>query len=329
MTINRRAVICGGLSLAAGSLQAMPARAQADWPRQPLRILIGFPAGGVPDIASRLMQPGMQTLLGQPVLVENRPGASGTTAAEAVARAAPDGHTLFMTTGSTQSIAPALFPSLRYEPERDFAPVSLIARVPHVLLVPPSLGVSSLAELLALLRREPGRHNFASSGVGAIPHLAAEMFRMQSGVDIIHVPYRGSTPALNDLVAGRVSLLFDALPPAIGLVDSGQLRVIAAGTRSRIALKPDIPTLAESGMPEFESYTWAGLYATGGTPSPIVDRLNAAAVQVLREPLVSRRMAEIGYEVVGSGPRELAMLQAAEHEKWGTVIRRAGIKVEN
>jgi tripartite-type tricarboxylate transporter receptor subunit TctC len=310
-----------------GAALASPALAQApEWPRTTLRIVSPFAPGGVTDTAARLMAPGLQAALGQAVVVENRTGAGGTVAAEAVARAA-DGHTLLMTTGSTQSIAPALFPSLRYDPVRDLLPVSFVARVPHVLLVPPSLGVSDLAGLLALLRREPGRHNYASTGAGSIPHLAGEMFRLQTGVEATHVPFRGSAPALTELVAGRVSYLIDALPPAIGFINEGRLRAAGAGTRERIPQKPDIATLAEQGLPRFESYTWAALYlsAAGAAPAAVA-RLHAAAVRAARE--AEARMAELGYQVVASTPEELAAIQRSEFEKWGSVIRQAGIKPE-
>jgi tripartite-type tricarboxylate transporter receptor subunit TctC len=305
------------------------ARAQEAWPRQPLRILIPFAPGGVPDIAARLLAPGLQAALGQPVIVENRPGGGGTVAAEVVARSAPDGYTLLMTTASTQAIAPSLFPSLRYDAERDLAPVSFIARVPHVLLVPPSLGVSTMQELIALLKREPGKHNYASSGVGAPPHLAGELFRMQADLDVAHVAYRGSTQALTDLVAGRVSYLIDALPPAAPFIRDGKLRALGVGTRERARLMPELPTIAEQGLPEFESYTWAALYATGGSPQAALARLSAEVQRAARMPEVAARMAELGYELVASDAPTLARIQRGETEKWGGVIRRAGIQPES
>lgn len=309
-------------------LLATPALAQpADWPRQGLRIVSPFAPGGVTDITARLVAPGLQRELGQAVVVENRSGAGGMVGAEAVARAT-DGHTLFSTTGATQSILPALHPGLRYDPVRDFTPITFVARVPHVLLVPPSLGVTTLPELLALLRREPGRHHFASSGTGAIPHLAGEMFKLQAGVEIGHVPYRGSGPALADLIAGRVSLLIDALPPAIGHVRGGQLRAVAAGTRTRIQALPDVPTMAEQGLPNYESYTWSAIYMPGGTPPAVVERLHAALSRVLRAPETASRIAELGAELVVSTPAELAAIQQAEYLKWGAVIHGAGVKPE-
>lgn len=322
MTTARRA------ALALAALAPLAARAQEAWPRQPLRILIPFAPGGVPDIAARLLAPGLQTPLGQPVLVENRPGGGGTVVAEAAARATPDGHTLLMTTASTQAIAPALFPAPRYDPERDLAPVAFIARVPHVLLVPPALGVTDAQGLVALLRREPGRHNFASSGTGAPPHLAGELFRLRAGIEVTHVPYRGSAPALTDLVAGRVSYLIDALPPALPFIQDGRLRALGVGTRQRARLAPDLATIAEQGLPAFESYTWAALYTTGGSPPAAVARMAAEVPRVATAPEVAARFAALGYEGPVTGPAELAAIQHAEARKWGEVIRRAGIRPE-
>lgn len=303
--------------------------ARATWPAGPVRIVIPFAPGGVPDIVARLLAPPLQAALGQPIVVENRPGAGGAVAAEFVARAAPDGQTLFMTTVSTQAIAPALRPDLRFDPDRDFAPISLIARVPLVLVVPPALGVRDVAGLIALLRREPGRHAYASSGVGAPLHLAAELFRQLTGTEAIHVPYRGSAPALTDLVAGRVSFMFDALPPAVPFIADGRLIALAVGTRERARARPEIPTMAEAGVPEFEAYTWAALYAPAGTPAAILARLHAEVVRAAHRPEVAARFAELGYEAVLSNPEELAEFQRRERAKWAEVIRRGNIRAED
>jgi tripartite-type tricarboxylate transporter receptor subunit TctC len=324
-TLPRRSL----LGLAAALPVAAQARAQADWPRQPVRIMIPFAPGGVPDIVARLVAPQLQGTLGQPVLVENRPGAGGTIAAEAAARSTPDGYTLFMTTVSTQAIAPGLFANLRYDPDRDFAPISLIARVPLVLLVPPSLGVRNVQELIALLKREPGRHAFASSGVGAPLHLAGELFRQLAGVEATHVPYRGSTPALTDLMAGRVSFMFDALPPAVPFIADGRLVALAVGTTERARARPEIPAMREAGVAEFEAYTWAALYAPAGTPTSIVQRLHQAVAQAARQPEIAARLEQLGYEAVISTPEDLAIFQRRERQKWAEVIRRGNITVEN
>lgn len=314
--------------IAALALAPAAARAQG-WPGAPLRIVIPFAPGGVPDIVARLVAPHLQAALGQPVLVENRPGAGGAIAAEHVARAAPDGHTLFMTTVSTQAIAPGLRADLRYDPERDFAPISLIARVPLVLLVPASLGVRDVRGLLELLRREPGKHAFASSGAGAPLHLAGELFRQLAGVEVTHVPYRGSAPALADLVAGRVSFMFDALPPAVPLIADGRLVALGVGTAERARARPEIPTMREAGVDGFEAYTWAALYAPARTPEAVVERLHAEVARAARQADVAARLQQLGYEPVVSTPAELAAFQRSERAKWAEVIRRGNIRAED
>lgn len=324
MTMLTRRILLG-----TAALVPFAAEAQAAWPTAPVRIIIPFAPGGVPDIVARLVAPHMQTGLGQPVLVENRPGAGGTVAAEFVARSAPDGYTLFMTTVSTQAIAPGLRPDLRYDPDRDFAPISLIARVPLVLLVPPALGVRDVKGLLDLLRREPGRHAFASSGVGAPLHLAGELFRQLAGVDVTHVPYRGSSPALTDLVAGRVTFMFDALPPAVPFIADGRLVALGVGTTERARARPEIPTMQEAGVEGFEAYTWAAFYAPAGTPAPIVARLHEEVAKAARQSDVAERMQQLGYELVVSTPAELAEFQRRERAKWAEVIKRGNITVEN
>ncbi|MBS7788460.1 tripartite tricarboxylate transporter substrate binding protein [Roseococcus sp. SDR] len=315
--------------LAAAAASPLAAQAQTtDWPRQPMRMILPFASGGVTDLTARLLAPGLQHRLGQPVIIEGRTGAGGTIAAEVVARAT-DGHTLFSTTGATNSIAPALFPALRYDPVRDFQPISFIARVPHVVLVNPASGITNVQELIALLRREPGRHNYVSTGAGSITHLAPELFLQLAGVQATHVPTRGSGPAILELLAGRVTFMIDALAPAIGQVQQGSLRAIGAGTKTRIPNLPELVPVAEQGLPEFESYTWAAIYMTAGAPPAVVQRLHAATVATARDPDVSRRFFELGYELVASTPEELARIQQEEFVKWGAVIRRADIKPES
>ncbi|HYF06355.1 MAG TPA: tripartite tricarboxylate transporter substrate binding protein [Acetobacteraceae bacterium] len=308
---------------------ARPAAAQGEWPTQPVRLLIPFAPGGVPDIVARLIAPPMQGALGRPVLVENRPGAAGALAAETVARSAPDGHTLFVTTMATHAVGPALHgAALRYDAERDFAPIALLARVPLVLLVNPALDVRDVAGLVALLRREPGRHAFGSSGVGAVLHLAGELLKQQAGVEATHVPYRGSVPALTDLAAGRITYFFDALPPALPFIRDGRVRALGVGSRTRAAAAPELPPLAEAGLPGFEAVTWAALYAPAGVPTPILARIHAETLRALRAPEVASRLAELAYEVVGSTPAELVTVQREERERWAAVIGRAGIRPE-
>ena len=316
---------------AALPLLPFAAAAQEAWPRATLRIIVPFAPGGATDIAARVLAPALAAELGRSVVVENRPGGGGVVAAEAVARAT-DGHTLFLTSGSTQSVAPALFPNLRYDPVGDMAPLSFMARVPHVLVVAPRLGAGSIAALVARLRAEPGRHNFATSGVGSLPHLAGELFRQQAGVEVTPVTYRGSAPAITALLQGECSYLIDSIPSTIGQIQDGSLLALGAGTRQRIALRPEIPTIAEQGqgspLADFESYTWVALYSTAGLPPAALSLAAAATARALRQPELQRRYAGLGMEIVAGGPERLAAVQQAEFEKWGAVIRRARITPE-
>jgi tripartite-type tricarboxylate transporter receptor subunit TctC len=322
---TRRQVVVGMLT-AAGA----PAAA-ADWPQQTIRLIVPFSPGGVPDIVARLVAEPMRLALGRPVLVENKPGAAGAVAAEAVAHAVPDGYTLFVTTMATQAIGPALHGPgvLRYDPERDFTPVSLLAQVPQVLLVTPGLPATDLKGLIALLQREPGRHAYGSPGIGGVQHLAAELLRQRAGVEVTHVPYRGSVPALTDLAAGRISFLFDALPPALPFIRDGRLRALGVGALAPSPAAPDIPPLSGAGLPGFEASSFAALYGPAGLPGSVVRQLHAAAVAALRDSVVAERLRGLAYDVVASSPEELLVVQRAETARWSDVIRQAGIRPES
>jgi tripartite-type tricarboxylate transporter receptor subunit TctC len=303
--------------------------AAQDWaPRAPVRIVIPFAPGGVPDIVARLVAPAMGASLGQAVVIDNRPGAGGAVAAEHVAGAAPDGTTLFMSTVSSQAVIPALTPNLRYDAVRGFSPIGLAAVVPLVLVVANDAPFANLAELAAALKQQPGRHNYASSGVGSILHLGAELFLMKVGARAEHIPTRGSTQALAELMAGRVSFVFDALPPAMSLIKDARLRALAVGTPERSQSLPDVPTMEQAGFAGVEAYTWAGLYGPAGLPPAAVGRLNQVLNAALAGPLVSARLDELGYERRSGTPDDLARHTAAEQAKWAEVIRAAGIKLE-
>lgn len=306
---------------------ATPIAAQSNYPNRPIRILIPFAPGGVPDIIARLIGPKITDALGQPVVVENKPGAGGTLAAAQVAKSDPDGYTLFMTTVSTQAIAPHLVSNLQYDPAKDFASISHVANVPLVLIINPQLPAKNLKEFVALLKANPGKYDFASSGAGAPLHLAGELFKSMTGTDIQHIPYKGSAPALIDLIAGRVALLFDAVPPALSHIQAGSVRALGVGTKTRAAMLPEIPTLDEAGLTGFEAYTWGAFFAPAQTPKSIIDRLNVATKQALASPDVRQRLTELGYEIVASSPEELDRHVQTEFAKWGDVIRRAGVKV--
>jgi tripartite-type tricarboxylate transporter receptor subunit TctC len=319
------AVAASVLMLTAGAAGAQ----QTPLPDQPIRIVVPFAPGGSPDIVARLIAPGMGEVLGRTVFVENRAGAGGTLAAKQVADADPNGTTLLMTTVSTQAIAPALFPKLPYDPVRDFAPITLVANVPLVLVVNPAIPAADLPAFIAHLKANPGKYDFASSGVGAPLHLAGELFKSMTGTEVTHVPYRGSGPALTDLVAGRVAMFFGDAPSTLSHVQAGTVRALGVGTKARLGVLPDVPTMAEAGLPGFEAYTWNALFAPAGTPPAAVERLNAAATAALARPEVRERLRTLGYEVVGSTPGQLAEHVKAEIAKWGAVVRASGVKVEN
>jgi tripartite-type tricarboxylate transporter receptor subunit TctC len=313
--------------LAAPTLLALPARAQA-WPAQPIRLVVPFAPGGLTDIAARLLAPKLSDALGQPVAVENRPGAGSAIGAEAVARSAPDGHTLFLTTVSSQAIVPAMNPAVRYDPVRDFSPIIFAGRVPLVLLVNPQSPARDVAGLTALLKAEPNRHNFSSSGHGSILHLGAELYKLQAGVTAEHIPFRSSGGAQTELIAGRVTFLFDALAPAMPFIQQGTLRALGVGTKERSKALPELRTVAEQGLPDYEAYTWVGIYGPAGLPTPIVTRVNAILNAALKDAALAAKLEDAGMEIAGGTPEALAAFGARELAKWRDVVARAGIKPE-
>jgi tripartite-type tricarboxylate transporter receptor subunit TctC len=322
--MNRRSLLAAG-----AAVLASPSAMAQDWaPRGPVRIVIPFAPGGVPDIVARLVQPAMTTALGQAVVIDNRPGAGGAVAAEHVAGSAPDGLTLFMSTVSSQAVIPALTPNLRYDPVRGFSPIGLAAVVPLVMLVRADGPIRDMAGLAAALKAEAGRHNYASSGVGSILHLGAELFLMKAGAKAEHIPLRGSAQALAELMAGRVTFVFDALPPAMPLIRDGKLRGLAVGTPARSKALPEAPTMAEAGFAGVEAYTWAALYGPAGLSAPAVARLNVVLNAALAEPAIAARMDELGYEARRGTPEALARHTAEEQAKWAEVVRAAGVKLE-
>jgi tripartite-type tricarboxylate transporter receptor subunit TctC len=309
-------------------MSSAAALAQTAYPNKSVRIVIPFAPGGVPDIIARLVAPKMTETMGQPFVVDNRPGAGGTLAAAHVAKSDPDGYTLFMTTVSTQAIAPNLMANLPYDAVADFAPISHIANVPLVLVITPALPASNLKDFIALLKANPGKYDFASSGAGAPLHLAGELFKAMSRTDIQHVAYKGSAPALTDVMGGRVAMVFDAVPPALGHIQSGRLRALGVGTKERSAMLPDVPTIEEAGLPGYEAYTWGAFFAPARTPQPVVDRLHAEVTKALAQSDVKQRLTDLGYQIVGSTPAQLEAHVRAEKEKWGKLIRDVGIKAD-
>jgi tripartite-type tricarboxylate transporter receptor subunit TctC len=290
--------------------------------------VVPFPAGGATDILSRVIGQKLSEQVKQPVVIENRPGAGGAIGAEAVARSAPDGYTLLMATTSTHSIGPTLNPKTPYNVERDFAPVSEVARATNILVVSPVLNVGSVKELIAAARAQPGKLNFASSGNGTIVHLTGELFRSTAGIDIVHVPYKGTALSIPDLINGNVSMLFDNIVSAQPNLKAGKVKALAVTSRNRSSFMPELPTVAESGLPGFESDTYFGVFVPAATPREIVARLSAELARAVQSPEVREALARQGAEAVGSTPEQFAATVRAETAKWAKLIRDAGVKPE-
>ena len=320
------------MSLLRRSLLATPlllpgvARAQA-FPTRPLRMICPFAAGGSADASARQLAEPLSAVLGQPVVVENRPGGGATLGAQVVARAAPDGHTLLYGTPGPQIINPHLMRTLPYDPVRDFAPVAGYKRAPNLLAIHPGLPARDLTELIALAKARPGQLSFASSGVGSSSHLAGEMLKFLAQIDILHVPYRGTGPAMTDLLGGTVSMALDTMSILLPPARAGNLRALGVTTPQRSALAPDLPALAET-LPGFDAAPFNYIATTAGTPAPVIARLNQAIVGILNDPSYRRRMEALGEEATPSTPEELAATIAAESARWKQVIEAAGIRAE-
>ena len=304
---------------------ASAAQAQT-YPDRPIKLVVGFAAGGGTDVAARIITPGLSDGLGQSVVVENRPGASGLLAGEAVARAAPDGYTLMMGSQTTFAVAPSLYPNNKLDTAHDFAAAALSGTSPLVLVVNPAVPAHSVAELIALAKSEPGKLNFASGGVGTTPHMAGELFRLTTSINIMHVAYRGEAPAINDLLGGQMPMMFSNLSAVIGNVQAGKLRALAVTSAKRSPSAPDIPTLAESGLPGFEVETWFGIVAPAGTPHDILLQINTAVRQALAQPETVRRYNELGMTTASGTVEAFDAYIKSEIAKWTMVIRDAGIK---
>ena len=301
--------------------------AQAGWPTRPLRIMVGANAGGGTDIIARLLAEKLSAALGQQVLVENRPGASNTIAADLTAKAPADGYTLLAATNTGQAIAPHLI-RLAFDPIRDIAPIALIVNVPNVLVVTPNLPARNVAELVVLARSRPGEIKYASSGVGSTQHIAGEAFAAATGTKLVHVPYKGSSQAHVDLIAGQVETMFDTTSSAMQQIRAGKLRPLAVTTSKRSPELPEVPTLAEAGVTGAEMGTWYGLFVTGGTPAPIVDRLTAEVGKVLQMPDVQARLRGLGGEPGTLTREQFAAMNRAEYDRFGKLIRDAGIRLD-
>lgn len=330
----RRLVVSGlaswllSLALALGAPLAAAQGAAASYPSKPVRVIVPFPPGGATDILARAVGNELQKNWGQPFVIENRPGAGGNTGTDAVAKSPPDGYTLLMGTVGTHGINASLYPKLPYDPVRDFAPVALVALVPNILVVHPSVPAKSVRELIDYARAHPGKLDYASSGNGTSIHLAAELFKSMTGVYMVHIPYRGSAFAMQDLLTGQVQVMFDNMPSALPQVKAGKLRALAVTSARRSPAAPDVPTLTESGLSGYEASSWFGMLAPAGTPPEIVEKLNAAIVKALQSPEVRDRLASQGAEPASLTPAEFARFIDAEIAKWAKVVKASGAKVD-
>ena len=316
------AMFAATILLAANEAAAQP------WPAKPIKWVVPFAPGGTTDILARTVGDKLSQAVGQPVIVENKPGAGGGVGAEFVAKAAPDGYTIMGGTISTHAINASLYKNLPYDPVRDFVPIVLLARVPNMLVVNIDVPAKSVPELVALLKANPGKYTFASSGNGTSQHLSGELFKSMSGTDMQHIPYKGSPPALQDVMGGQVTMTFDNITTAWTLAKAGKLRALAVTTANRSSVAPDVPTLAESGLPGFEVGSWQGVFAPVGTPPEIVKRLNAEIVKILNLPDVRDKLAGLGAELVGNTPEEFAVMVKAEVVKWADVVKKSGARVD-
>jgi len=304
-----------------------PAQTADGWPNKPLRFILPFPPGGGTDILGRLIADRMTASLGQPVVTENRGGAGGNVGAEAAARSAPDGYTLVLVAPSL-AISPSLYSKLNYDPVKDFAPVSLVATVPNVMVTHPSVPANTLAEFIRFAKTKPGGMNFGSGGSGTSNHLAGELFNIVAGVKLVHVPYKGVNLAMNDVLSGQIHLVVIGVPAAAPHIKAGKLRALALVAPQRASALPEVPTVAEAGLPNFEVTTWYGILAPAGTPKPIVTRLNAELVKIMHAPEMKDRLATMATDPVTSTPEEFADYIKREIVKWGEVVRQAGLKAD-
>ena len=291
-------------------------------------MLVGFPPGGTNDLLARIVAQKLGESLGQPVVVENRPGASGVIAAEALARAAPDGYTLMLGSTGTNTIAPALNARLPYDPVRDLAPVGLVGIAASALVAGAGVPAGNVPELIALAKARPGKLTYASSGNGTTLHLGGELFKLLAGVDLVHIPYKGNAQALNDVVGGQVDIIFSALPPALPLAKAGKVKILGIGMPERVRSAPELPTIAEQGLPGYAMWTWYGVFATGGSPAAAVERLSQDLRAALADAKVREQIEAQGAEPTGGTSAEMRALIAAEIEKWSRVVKAAGIKAD-
>lgn len=321
---SRRRLLAFAAGLACAA--ALPAHAET-WPAKPVRLVVGYAAGGATDVVARLVGQKMGEQLGQPVLVDNRTGANSNVGAELVARAPADGYTLYVYT-IANTINASLYGKLGYDPRKDFEPIGLMAKIPNILVVHPALPVKTVEDYQRFAKSSKGGITFAYSGSGSSIHLSGEMFKMQTGLNMLHVPYRGSAPAVTDLLGGQVQSMFDNAPSALPHVQAGKLRAVAVTSAQRLPMLPDVPTLAESGFPGLDVQSWFGLAAPAGTPAPVIARLNTALNQALEAPEVKKRLQDLAATPAPGTPAQMRAFAEAEITRWQAVVKASGASVE-
>ena len=315
-------------TLVVAALAAASLAGAQTFPAKPIRLICPFPPAGAVDIASRAIANELSKLLGQPVTVDNRPGAGGNIGGAEAARATPDGHTLFMTTSGIQAINPALYSKMPFDPNKDLVPVVALVALNNVLVLHPSVKANSVTEVIAMAKAEPGKINYASSGNGTSIHMSGEMFKFMTKVDMLHIPYKGSAPAVTDLLSGQVMMMFDNIPSALPHIRAGKLKALASTGARRDPLLPDVPTMAEAGVAGYESGVWFGLAVPAGTPREVINRLNAETIRGAKSADFVKRMTDLGYSVVTGTPEQMAEMNRAEISRWGPIVKASGAKVD-
>ncbi|MGV3629326.1 MAG: Bug family tripartite tricarboxylate transporter substrate binding protein [Betaproteobacteria bacterium] len=316
------------VALLAASVLSLPVQAATAFPTKPIRIIVAYTPAGTTDILARAVGQKMSEAWGQPVIIDNRPGANGNIGTEVAARAIPDGHSLVMATAGTHGINVSLYRKLNWHPVKDFVPVSLTAMVPNIMVVNNSLPVKNVKEFIAHVKANPGKLSYGSPGNGSTAHLSMELFKTMTGSNIVHIPYKGSAGVLADVMGGQIAVTIDNMPPYVPQVRAGKIRALAVSTAKRSSAMPDLPTIAEAGVPGYEAGAWFGLLAPAGTPKAIVMRLSAENARILKLPDVSKRISELGADPVGSTPEEFVALIQSEIAKWAKVIKDANVELQ-
>jgi tripartite-type tricarboxylate transporter receptor subunit TctC len=320
----RVAAVCTLLAFSTAAL----AQGAASYPSKPIRIVVPFAPGGTSDVLARAIGQKLSETWKQPVVVDNKPGAGGNIGAEMVAKAEPDGYTLLLLDVGTLTISPSIYAKLGYDPAKDLAPITMVAVSPHALVVHPSVPANSVKELIAWAKANPGKINFASAGNGTAVHLAGEQFKLMTGIEMVHVPYKGGAQALTGLVGGEVNMTLNGLLATLPHIKSGKLRALAIAAKTRSPALPDLPTIDESGVPGFQSGSWQGLLTASAVPKDVIAKLNAAVIQVLKSPEIKERMAAQGADVVGDSPEQFGAFMRDERVRWAKIVKDAAIKVE-